>query len=336
MKKQYQSGAFHFSAVFGICLFCFILIGLAGNCNDVRAEIVDRIVAQVNEDIVTLYDVNQALEPHIEKIKSMGFPPDRERQMIYQARQNVLNGLINDKLTDQEVKKVGITVNESEIDSAVERVKEMNFLTEEGLRNALAQEGLTLEQYRENLKRQLLRTKLINREIKSKIVITDVDIKNYYDAHSDEYAGKKAYHLRSIIKRIPALADEDRMKSLISLMKTILDQLDEGTSFEDLAREHSDLLADQGGDLGVFELDSLSPEIREAVAGLKEGEHTPIVDTSQGYQIFYVQEVIDTPGKSMASVADEIKEALYKEVMDKKFSEWVEALKADAHIKIIK
>jgi peptidyl-prolyl cis-trans isomerase SurA len=336
MKKQYQSDIFHLNTVFSFCLFCILFFAFAGGGTDAGAEIIDRIVAQVNTEIVTLYDVNRALEPHLEKIKSMGYPPERQHQMLFNARQTVLNDLINDKLSDQEVKRAGIMVNESEIDSSVERVKEMNFLTEEDLVAALAQEGMTLKRYRENLKRQMSRSKLMNREIKSKIVITDVDIKKYYDAHSDEYAGKKAYHLRSIIKRIPAIADEDRIKSIVGRMKTIIEQLDKGASFEDLAREHSDLLADQGGELGVFELSSLSPEIRDAVSGLSEGKHSQIVFTQQGYQIVYVEEIVATPGTPIESVTEEIKDALYKEMMDKKFAQWVGSLKADAHIKIMK
>ncbi|MFO7963488.1 MAG: SurA N-terminal domain-containing protein [Desulfobacterales bacterium] len=335
MKIQQQFGKFFVNAVSG-ALILFSILVLSYRCNDVQAEIVDRIVAQVNEDIVTLQEVNQAMKPHIEKIQNMGYAPDDNRKMIYEIREKVISELINDKLTDQAVEKSQITLHENEINSALERVKEMNFLTDEDLKQALAQEGMTVERYRENLRLQLLRTKLMNREVRSKIVITDADIRSYYEAHSDEYAGKKAFRLRTIVKRIPVLADEERISGLKHEMASIVKQLDEGVPFEELARKHSDLLADEGGDLGVFEPDSLSPEIRAAVAGLSEGEHSQVVNTKQGLQIFYVQELTNTPGQSLESLTDDIKEKLYEQAMEKKFSEWVEGLRADAHIKIIK
>jgi peptidyl-prolyl cis-trans isomerase SurA len=342
MKKEYPSQLARVaSRLKGFVLILVLILWIAGwlilPCPG-WAEIVDRIMAQVNADIITLYDLNQSLTPYIAKIKERGLTPDQEQQMLSRAKEDVLMNLINDRLTDQEVKKSEIEVTEGEVDDAIKRVMEMNNLDQKQLAAALSQDGMTLEEYRKNFKKQLLRSKLLNREVKSKIVITDNEINAYYRKHLDKFggAGGGKYHLRTIIKKIPPFSDEKQKQSVFTQMKDILAQLHSGKPFDALAREQSDLLAPEGGDLGTFAMDELSPAIREAIAGLKQGGYTEIIDTDQGYQVFYLQEIRETTGKPIEEVSDEIRETLYNEVVDQKFQAWVKGLKQKSHIKIVK
>jgi peptidyl-prolyl cis-trans isomerase SurA len=318
-----------------------ILILCAGAClfiaSPAVSEIVDRIVAQVNEDIITLYELNQSLAPYMKQLKERGAPPGDEQQVLEKARQDVLMNLINDRLTDQEVKKTKTEATDGEVEDAIKRVMEMNHLNQEQLVAALAEDGMSLEDYREDLKKQILRSKLLNREVKSKIVITENDIQTYYQKNIDKFGGGETkYHLRTIIKRIPDYADDKQKQSVLDQMEAVLAELKAGKSFEEMAREHSDLLASEGGDLGMFAMDEISPGVREAIQGLQEGEFTSIIDTDQGYQIFYLQEIRRTADKPLEEVSNEIREILYKEVVDRKFHAWVEGLKQRSHIKIMK
>ena len=336
MKKKYSHQILK-SFVFWSCAFvclCFAQY-MRPSCVN-AAEVVDRIVAQVNGDIITLQDLENAVKPYEEKIKAAGYLPEKEQLMLYKASQDILNELINDKLTDQEVREEGISIKDSEIDEAVERVKEMNFFAQEQLVEALANDGMTLKDFRQNIREQLLRTRLVNLKVKSKIVITKEDIKKYYDEHPGKYAGKKQYHLRSLVKRVPEFSDEAQIQEILDEMESINTKLDQGESFETLARQHSDYLAEDAGDLGLFTLDELSPKIRWAIADLKTGEHSSVINTEQGFQIFYIEEIVEKPGKPIEEVSGEIEEILYKEVVDEKFKIWVEGLREKSHIKIIR
>jgi peptidyl-prolyl cis-trans isomerase SurA len=246
-----------------------------------------------------------------------------------------LNDLVETKLTDKEVKEANITVDEEDIDNAIEQVKKTNFSSDEELKAALARDGMTLEGYRKNIREQLLRTKLVHQKVKSKIVITKAEINDYYQKHIDKFGGSKKYHLRTIIKKIPAFADEAQKKEIFNKMELILADLDKGGSFEESARLNSDLVAEEGGDLGMFSIDQIAPMVRQAVSDLKEKEHTSIIETDQGYQIFYLEEIIETGGKSPEDVSDEIEDILYKEKVNKKFAEWLESIKNKSYIKII-
>ncbi len=318
-------------------LFIFLMAVLALNGETGSTVIVDRIVAVVNDDVITLRELNLVLEPYLAKVKSLGYPPDKEKEALYKLREDLLIQLVDSKLADQEIKRIKISVDEKEIDSVIERMKETRFFTDEELRAALSQQGLTMEEYRARLKDQLLRARLVTQEVKSKIVITEEDIKSYYDSKPELYGGEKRYHLRNIIMRIPSFASRTQKDEIKNRMQAVMDRLGAGESFESLARSYSEApLAVEGGDLGFFKLNTLSPQLQEAIKSLKAGEHTSILETDQGFQIFYIQEIETTKGKSLKEVTPEIQDKLYNESVDEKYRTWLDELKKKSHIKIIR
>ena len=323
---------FAFNVVFLFAVVCFT-IGVGAEA----AELVDRIVAVVNDDIVSLFELNQTLKPYAERIKGLGYSLDEEQKMLFKVRSDLLDQLIDQKLTDQEIKRYKISVSEEEINTSIERIKESSYLTDEQLRKALAGQGLTMEEYRERLKEQILRTKLVNREIKSKIVIAKEDIRSYYESNRDQYLGEKKYHLRSILMKVPPFADDAEKRAVFKKMASILEELKAGAPFEKMADEYSEASSiTDGGDLGLFGIGDLSPPVRKALKDLKAGEYTPVIETDQGVQLFYVEEIVDTPGKSLEEVSSEIEQKLYNEIVDEKYRSWLENLRKQSHIKIMK
>jgi peptidyl-prolyl cis-trans isomerase SurA len=283
----------------------------------------------VNDDVILLSELEQAMAPYLERLATMGYPPEKEQPLRYKVREDILGQLIDRQLTDQEVRRLGISVTPEEIDSAIERVKEANFLTDETLREAIAQQGYTLEQYRKNVSDQILRTKLVNQEIRSRTVITGEDIKAYYEEHPEEFGGQRRYHLRSIL--LPG-----NLPDLARRQQQIDDALAAGTPFADVARRYSQApQAAEGGDLGAFPLESLSASVRRAVEPLAEGHASAWVDTEQGYQRFYVEK-IHRDGQSLEEVEARIQETLYKQFVDEKFRTWLEALRQRSYIHVVK
>jgi len=301
------------------------------------AVLVDRIVAVVNDEIITLFDLNKMLKPYITNIKALGYSAEKERETLFQVRKDLLDQLISQKLTDQEVKRFNIQINELEIDKAVEQIKEARSYTDEDLRNGLAQQGLTLEDYRKEIKEQILRSRVVNREIKSKVVITSEDIKAYYEKHPEKYAGDKKYKIWNLYSKIPSAGDSSEKQAVMEKMKAIEARLKQGESFESLVDQLSGSDSSvQGSDLGMFRFDELSPVLRAPVKDLNAGEYSPIIDTEFAYQIIYVEKIMETPTKSIAEVETEIQEALYNEYVNSRFQEWLEELRQQSHIKIIR
>jgi len=319
-----------------MCAVFFCVVGSPLVIQSHGTEIVDRIVAVVNDDIITLFELNRAIKPYEDKIHALGYSEEKERRMLFKVREGVLNQLIDKKIEDQQIKRSNIKISEEQIDQTIERIKEKNFFSDEDLRLALAKDGLTMEAYRNKIKEEILRTRLISLEVKSKIVITEEDIAAYYEKHLDMYGGKQKYHLRNILIIIPTFADENEKFEIRAKIDEILNELNAGESFETMARDYSESsTAPEGGDLGLFELDSLSPQLQKTIKGMKSGEFTPVLETDQGYQIFFLQEILKTPGKSLEDVSPEIQRILFEENADKKYQEWIEGLRKQSAIKII-
>ncbi len=316
---------------FLFCTFGFTLVARAES-----AEIVDRIVAVVNDDIITLFELNRLFEPYADKIKERGYPLEEESKVLFKTREDILNQLIEQKITDQEIKRFKISISEKEIDQTIERIKEANYYTDEDLRAALAKDGLTMEEYRKQMKEQILRKRLVNLKVTSKIVITKEDIKSYYETHKDKYGGENKYHLRNIIMKVSTLVDEKEKLEVKARMDEVYAKLKAGQSFETMAMTYSESLASEGGDLGLFGLDELSLQLQKAIKGMKAGGFTPVLYTDQGYQILFVQEIVNTPGKPLEEVSPEIERILFNDIVDNKFQSWLEDLRKQSHIKIIK
>jgi peptidyl-prolyl cis-trans isomerase SurA len=334
-KGMIKYVAYFITYSFCFCMFSFFLVAKADS-----AEVVDRIVAVVNDDIITLTELNRLVKPYAERIRTLGYSADKEHKMLFKVRENVLNQLIDLKLKDQEIKRFGIKISEKDIDQTIERIKETNFYTDEDLRVGLSKDGLTMEEYRERIKEQILRARLVNIKVKSKIVITKEDVKSYYEDHQDKYGGKKKYHLYNIIIKVLPLTDEKEKLKIKARMDSILKELNEEKSFESMAKNYSELslVAEgaEGGDLGLFGLDELSPQLRNTIKEMKAGEFTPVLDTDQGFQIFLVKEIVQTSGKPLEDVSPEIEEILFNEIVEKKYQSWLEDLREQSVIKIIK
>jgi len=320
----------------GVLTGILMLIFTATATASAASELLDRIVAVVNEDIILLTELNDRMRPYVQRIRQQGFDADQERKMLFKVREEMLNRLVDEKLTDQEIRRNDIQVDDSEIDRTIERIKQSNYFTDEDLRQYLEREQLTMQEYRAQIKEQVQRTRLVNYQVKSKIVITEEEIQAYYDSHPEEYGGKVSYHLRNILMRVPEYSTDAEKQAVAAQIQQIREQIDAGESFGALAIRFSQgPAAADGGDLGEFERESLSPQIQAALDGLQEGQATAVLDTDVGFQLFYVESIKRSQGTPLDSVRGEIQQKLFAEVVDKKFIAWLEDLRSQSHIKII-
>jgi peptidyl-prolyl cis-trans isomerase SurA len=305
-------------------------------CGIVTADLVDRIVVVVNDDIILLSDLEQMLSSVQSTLDDQGYPKAEQERILNSRRDKILEKMIYDKLTDQQVARHNIKVKDEDVDATINRIRAANKLSEEQLRRELEMDGMTYDAYRTQIKENMLRARLLNREVKSKIVITDVDIKAFYDAHPEKYAGSTKYNLRHILLRVPGHADQKEKTKVLDQMNAIRERLEAGEPFEELAKAFSEApTASQGGQLGIFGTHLLTKEIGLALKGLQAKQFSQPVETDQGYQIFYVEDIVSTGGTSLADATLEIREKLYADVVDKKFNTWIEDLRKRSHIQIL-
>ncbi|MEW6593423.1 MAG: peptidylprolyl isomerase [Thermodesulfobacteriota bacterium] len=300
----------------------------------VAADIVDRVVAVVNDDVITFSELNREGAALFKRITQQA-PPEQINAALLQARQEILSGLIDKLIVEQRAAKLEITVNDAEIDEAIGRILARNNISREKFLHDLQMMGSSEAQYRNTLRVQILQSKLVGQEIRSKVVITEEKVKEYYEKNYTDKVASDSYHILQMgfswqestpAAKASALARAEEARRLVL----------GGDDFRVVARKMSDLpSASDGGDIGVFKKEELSPTLKQHVFSLAPGQLSPIVETPTGYQLF---KLLSDKGNIRAqqpldAVRDEIRDLLYQQAMDTQYSKWVKELRDAAYIK---
>jgi len=303
-----------------VFLYGLILLCLIWGASKGHGELVDRIAAIVNDDVITLSEWDEAVAPYARQIRSSLYGPEDEDEVFSRLRQDVLDRMIEHKLAEQESQRLGVEVDDSEVDERIDQMIAAQSLSKEDLEQALQEQGYTLEEYRHRIREQMLRMELINLEVKSKIAITEEEIEDYYDKHKEDYGDKKRYHLRTILVEAASSARAEERREALKRIEAAVEAFEGGVAFEELAQRYSDdVTAKGGGDLGLFYMNELSQEFRETVRGLKEGEISPIIQTPRGYQIVMLEGIKHDVGKSLQEAKLQVQDKLYSELVEKKY-----------------
>lgn len=300
------------------------------------AEIIDRVAANVNGEVITLSQLTREAAPLMTQISSQA-PPGEVENAMTAARRQVLNDLIDRLLVEQYAQKRGITVSEGEVDQALAQLMAEHKLSEEQLHRDLTRMGTTLARYRDSLRAQVLQSRLLNSEIRAKVVITEERMREYYQTNYADQARENAYHILQMgFAWRPG--DDTGKEEAARRAQAAREQVTTGTDFRATAKRLSDLPSGpDGGDIGVFSREELSGEMRQAILLLKPGGISQIIETSVGYQFF---QLLSDQGDAKSrqpyeAVKDEIREKLYRQALEAQFDKWVTNLRNDAYIKIM-
>lgn len=307
------------------------------------AQLVDRVVAVVNDDVITMSEVNDEGKGYFKKINDQA-PPAQVEDALARAREEILDNLIDKKLIGQEAAKQGVDVSDAEVQAAADQMLINNNITKEILEAQLDQMGMSYTGYLSTLRNQILQSKLVNYEIRSRIIITDDMILDYYDTHYIKHISEGGYYLMQMgfiwgesanNASVPAkYADKMDAKKRAERVHALVT---DGQDFRSLAQKFSDLpSAADGGDLGVFQEADMAPYMQNAVLKLKPGEISPVIETPSGYQFFKLLSSKDgqvVVQASFASVKEEIRKKLYDENLKDEFDKWVANIKKQAYVK---
>jgi peptidyl-prolyl cis-trans isomerase SurA len=292
---------------------------------DAVSEVVDRIVAVVNDSIITLSELNAATAVATRGLKG----EVKDGKNIVETKSKVLDALIEKKLMKQAADKTGIEVSEKEIDNAIEDIKKQNNMTQEDLLLALAKNGLTYKEYREQLREDIRQVKFVSSEFRSRIIIEPVDIEDYYKRNIESFYGPPAYKIRLIF-----IARDDE-KTMRAKLEAVMEELENGVDFKDVAIQYSDgPAASDGGDLGYVKSGELEAAIEGAAMQLKEEEVSGPIFTKNGINIIQLLENWKGEPRPIEEVGDEIRKALYEERMNGRYNLWLEDMKRVAHIEV--
>jgi len=330
MTGRVQVSLRRWACVAGVMVVAQIAPGTAAS----RAEIVDRIVATIDGEPVTLVELESFAEQARRRAGASGegLPGTDQRAL--------LDELVLERIIKKQIEAQGLAATDQQIDTYIRSIRERNDLTEAQLKQALEQQGLTWEQYREQVRSDIERANLINKEIRSKVNVSPEEVERYYKAHPGEHGGASgaSVRVRLLSRLVPAGASSDEKAAVRAEAERIHGEAASGKDFAELARQHSQgPAADEGGDLGEIEPSQMQEEFATAAAGLKPGQVSPVVETTTGYHILKVEK--RSEGKSSqpsAEATEAIREKLYREAMEERYDRWLKQdLRARHHVEIL-
>jgi peptidyl-prolyl cis-trans isomerase SurA len=288
----------------------------------------------VNDDIITLSEFNKESRDTLQRITDQA-PPNELADALQNARREILSRMIDRKLTIQKAEEMNISVNDAEIDGALESILNRSRATREDLNKELAARGITETAYRTSLREQILFSKLVSYEVNSKVVVTEEKAREYYDTRYMLELPAGGYYLLQI-----GLGGSGGLETKEEVRKKALEIREaaiNGQGFNQLAATYSDMpSAVDGGDIGVIKENEMAPDMLKAVKALQPGDISPVMETYSGF-IFFKLLGVNKDGTITRAPFDSVKEEiiarLRNEEQEKLYSNWVKELREEAYIK---
>ena len=269
------------------------------------ADVVERVVATVNDDAIFLSDLRRRAVPFLPQVAEA--PTEAERMSrLKELYDELLNYLIDEKLVRQIAASGGIRVTDADVDNALENLRLQNNMTEEEFQKALTSQGLSEAQYRQELKRQLVRLKVMNERVRSRVNITEEEVRARYDQRAREEGSEVRLHVSHMMFPVEEGASATQVAAVRNEAEEVRRALKPET-FNELAKELG------GGDLGWISEGDLPEELEAALSQLEPGEISQPVRSGSGIHIFFLED--RQAGADFPSY-DEMKQELYREMLD--------------------
>ena len=296
-----------------------------------RAELVDRVAAVVNTDVITLSEVEKRAAPELARVDQEVTGPERAQKRAA-ALKKTLDTMIDERLVDNELKELKVSIGDKEVDAAIEEVKKSYNLNDEQLQQAVSREGYTLAEYREQMRKQIGRYKLIAEKVRKNVKVSDADVQTEYDRMTRSEGEDYEVHIRHILINVPRNASQSDVEQARRKAAALaVEAREPGVDFAALAKKRSEgSSSSDGGDLGFFKRGTMVPEFERVAFGLKTGEVSEPVRTQFGWHVLKLEEIRKLGMKPLAEVRPEIEERLRRQQAERLTSQYMETLRSAA------
>jgi len=253
-----------------------------------RISLVDRIVAVVNSEVITMTEVNERVDFALRQLQRQGTPLPERQALQAQA----LERLILDKAQLQFARESGIRVDEVQLDRAIERIAENNNLSLPAFRRLLEKDGVQFERFREDVRQQIVLTRLREREVDDKIQVSESEIDLYLEqAKAQSGEGASEYNFSHVLVRIPEQASPERVAQARARAEKARAEALAGTDFGRIAATYSDAPDGlKGGQMGWRAADRLPEIFSVALKALRPGDVSEVLRSPAGFHILKLVE----------------------------------------------
>jgi parvulin-like peptidyl-prolyl isomerase len=297
---------------------------------------VEYVVAVINDAIILNSELEARRLPVLGEAQQITDPKERERR-IAKLTSQVLDDMVNEELIVQAAEAAKVEVESSEVQSALDEIKQQNNLDDAGLTAALAAQGYTLAGYKQELRRQLLRLRAQNQLVAPKVNVSDDDVLARYNQMARRTEQVQAVKLSHMLFKLPEHATEQQIAQAKDRASQAMARVKGGEEFAKVAATESDDDSTKatGGELGWFQRGSMAnPEWEPIVFAMDKGDVRGPVSGPQGFHVFQVTEIKRSDLKPYNEMKEQLRNELHRRETEKQTQTWIEDLRKKAYIDI--
>jgi parvulin-like peptidyl-prolyl isomerase len=305
-----------------------VLVALLAGATAPGAELVERIVARVNNNLITQSEYDKRISAAQKSARGVS---DSQ-----QVRLSVLEDMIKEKLLEERAREMAVTATDEEVETAVQRVKaQYQLSTDAEFEAALSQSGMT----REDLKRQMRETitlqKVVGRDVTSRMDQSDDALRLEYERQKDKfYAVPEMARVAEILLKFSP-SDAEARQQAVAKINEIRTRIKAGAPFAELAREASEGSArDRGGDLGTVSKGELVEALDAGIFTNPPAEYPAPVLMADSIHLFHVTDRKPAGFRPFSEVKEDLRKRISDDLYDKRFKEYMDRLRRDAYVKI--
>ncbi|HOX44221.1 MAG TPA: peptidylprolyl isomerase [Myxococcota bacterium] len=298
-------------------------------------EVLDRIAAVVNEDVILLSEVDRQCQDSLAQVPG-GLPLDEELGRKRQIRRQALERLIDELLLAQQIRGAAIDVDDEQVARYIARLREDNKMSEAQFEAALVHEGKSLDAFKAEVRKMLERQRLMGRELAGKVNVTEKEVEEYYRTTYLEGGGVHKVRASHILFALPESATAEQDQQVRARGEAVLKAIQGGADFAETAKKESDDPSGPlGGDLGWFRRGDMVAAFETAAFALKKGEMTDgLVRTQYGYHIIQVTGTAEEAPPALDQVSEDIRRRLMIDKQERFQRNWLEDLRRKAFVEI--
>lgn len=291
------------------------------------AEVVDKIAAVVNSDIITEYELGNKLAAK-ERGKMISKPDAN-------LRQDILEKMIDETLLNQLLSISKIEVSDDDMARAIANVLHQNRMTIDELKGEIAAKGMNYDEYKKQIEKEIKKIKFMNQVIGPQVKVTDQDLRDYYQRNQERFRGSNQAHIAEVVMPLEGIASQGEMDKLGELSLSIVSRARHGTGFAELVKQYSKgPNAESGGDLGMVNLKDLPPQVADVVRNMKVGDISHPILTGNAVVIVKLISLPEISAGDFEKLRDEIYSALYDQKIEETLKGYLAKERQKAFIEI--
>jgi peptidyl-prolyl cis-trans isomerase SurA len=301
-----------------------------------KGTVIEEIVARVNNQIITLSDYKQAEQLLQGEVTHdcQGCTPDKIQAEFNEQKKDVLRGLIDNALLLEHAKDLGISVETDVIKQLDQVRKDNNLASMEELQKAVESQGIAWDDFKTQKRNQLMTQEVISREVGGRMNFGTDEIKQYYEAHKEEFNLPEEVFLADLFLSTDGKTPEEAA-AVHQKADDLHARLLKGEDFQQLATRYSeDNAAGQGGSLGAFKRGELSKQIEDVVFGMNKGDVTDVIQVTTGFEVFKVTNHFQAGVQPLEKVQDAITNKLYEQKMEPAMRTYLGELREESYVMI--